>query len=213
MRNLIFLGPPGCGKGTQSVMLADKLGYKRVSTGELLREIAKQKSSFGEKINALLTNGELVSDEMVNALIDDFYSKLDASDNVILDGYPRNVEQAKALDVILQKYNTEVNEVFHFNVAEDVLVKRITGRYTCDNCGAIYNSFFYTTDVEGKCNKCDSEKFSRRSDDSEEVVVNRLRVFRASTAPLLDYYAKKLVLIDAQRPATQVFEQIVSLIK
>ena len=210
MGNLVFLGPPGCGKGTQAIMLADKLGYKRVSTGDLLRKIAKEQSPFGKNIHEILTNGNLVSDDMVNKLIDDFYNEIKVPYNVILDGYPRTIAQAKTLDIILEKYSTEVNQVFHFNVDEDVLVKRITGRYTCDNCGAIYNSFFCATKSKDKCDKCGSTKFNKRSDDSKEVVLNRLRIFKTSTEPLLDYYSKKLISIDAKQSAQQVFEQISS---
>lgn len=213
MGNLIFFGPPGCGKGTQAIMLVDKLGYKRISTGDLLRSIAKEDSALGREINTILSNGNLVNDDLVNKLIDDFYNKLELPYKAILDGYPRTIEQAKALDLILKKYNTEVNQVFHFNVVDDILVKRVTGRYTCDDCGAIYNSFFCATKSEYKCDKCGSSRLSKRSDDSEEVVINRLRVFRSATEPLLDYYNKKLISIDAEQSAEEVFEQIVTSVK
>lgn len=213
MRNLIFLGPPGCGKGTQSAIISTKLGYIKLSTGDLLREIAKNNTDLGQKIHKTLTKGNLVSDEMVNHMIDDFYHKVYAQDKVILDGYPRSVEQAKMLDIILNKHNAEVNEVFYFDVSDETLVKRITGRYTCNNCGTIYNSFFYATSVPGKCDECGSTSFNKRSDDSRDIVINRLKIFKKSTEPLLEYYANKLINIDAEETAEMVSEQIMQYIK
>ncbi len=208
MRNLIFLGPPGCGKGTQAKIISSKLGYTKLSTGDLLRIIAQQNTKLGNEVNQTLTRGDLVADEMVNQIIDDFYEKASVADKIVLDGYPRSVDQAKALDAILNKYNAEVNEVFYFNVSDDTLIKRIAGRYTCNNCGKIYNSFFCETRIPGKCDDCGSVSFNKRSDDSKEVVVNRLEVFKSSTEPLLEYYSSKLLNIDAEQSAELVSSNI-----
>ena len=209
MKNVIFLGPPGCGKGTQAALLSSELAYVKVSTGDLLREIAKQENEFGKKIKATLEQGVLVSNEMVNHLIDDFYKKNTNVEGVILDGYPRTVEQGKSLELILQHYKTKIDLVFYFNITEDVLIKRITGRYACVDCGAIYNSFFYNTKVMGKCDKCEGTDFTKRSDDSEKVVIDRLKIFNSQTALLLEYYGNKLVRIEATQPAELISKQII----
>ena len=208
MKNVIFLGPPGCGKGTQADRLISALGYIQVSTGNLLRNIAKQKDAFGEKIQRILSQGILVDDEIVNQLIDDFYEKIGSVQGVVLDGYPRSIKQAESLEVILKKCNSKIDAVFYFNIAEDILVKRIVGRYTCANCGAIYNKFFSNTKIPGQCDKCKSDKFNERSDDSEAVIVERLKVFNHTTAPLLDYYADKLIKLEADQSVDSLSTKI-----
>jgi adenylate kinase len=208
MRNVIFLGAPGCGKGTQSKIISSQIGCKKLSTGDLLREIVKENTALSKDIHNTLTKGNLVSDEMVNQMIDDFYRNIEANDCVVLDGYPRSIEQAKALDRILEKYDAKVDEVFYFEMPDENLVKRITGRYTCNNCGKIYNKFFYATSIEGVCDECGSNDFNKRSDDSEEVVINRLEIFKRSTEPLLEYYANKLININAEQTTQLVSEQI-----
>jgi len=207
-KNLIFLGPPGCGKGTQSTVLSLIPGYIKLSTGDLFRNIAKQGNELGEKIKSILAQGNLVNDDLVNKTIDDFYSKVPQNKIIVLDGYPRSVIQAEELDRILNKYKAEVNEVFYFDVSDEVLIKRITGRFTCKDCNRIYNKFFYTTKILGQCDQCGGKDFNRRDDDSREVLVNRLDVFRKTTRPLLEYYDKKLININADKSAHEVSEQI-----
>jgi adenylate kinase len=213
MKNIIFLGAPGCGKGTQASLICSSMNYATISTGNLLRDMAKQKNSLGEKIEALLSKGALVSDRIVNQLIEDFYKKALSEDGVILDGYPRNLDQAKSLDFILDKHQIKIDLVVYFELAEEVLLKRITGRYTCKDCGAIYNSYFSNTKISGECDKCGSHDFDKRSDDSEQVIIDRLKVFRNNTKPLLDYYADKLVTIDASQPSQNVSEEIIKKLK
>ena len=212
-KNVIFLGPPGCGKGTQADLLVRELGYIQVSTGNLLREIAKQESDLGKKIQSILTKGILVSDDLVNQLIDKFYNENGSVSGVILDGYPRSVSQAESLEGILNKHDFAVGAVFYFDLPEDVLLKRILGRYTCSECGAIYNSFFSNTTTAGECDKCHSVHFNRRTDDSKEVIEKRLKVYRESTAPLLEYYKNKLIKIDAEQSVSLVSKLIVDYLK
>ena len=208
MKNIIFLGAPGCGKGTQASMLSSKMSYIQVSTGDLLREIAKEKTDLGNKTAAILNSGALVSDDLVNQLIEDFYNKNSAAPGVILDGYPRTVEQAKTLELILNSHKCKIDAVFYFNVSEDILVKRITGRYTCANCGAIYNKFFYNTKVSGQCDKCGLKEFKTRGDDTPEIITERLKIFKHSTEALIEYYKDKLIKLDADKVAKDVSEQI-----
>ncbi len=208
MKNVIFLGPPGCGKGTQAALLTAKLDYVKVSTGDLLREIAKQDNELARKIHSILSQGALVSNEIVNQLIERFYAENKNTNGVILDGYPRSIEQAQSLELILKKNNNEVSKVFYFDIAEDTLVKRITGRYICNSCGAIYNSFFHNTKLPGNCDKCHSADFNKRSDDSKEVIVERLQVFKNLTTPLLEYYSNKLVRIDAEQSVKLISNQV-----
>ncbi|MGB4192180.1 MAG: nucleoside monophosphate kinase [Rickettsiales bacterium] len=210
-KNYLFLGAPGSGKGTQAAVLVKSKGCITVSTGNLLRSCVEQNNEIGKKVKATIAKGFLVSDEIVNALIDDFFLKnQDNNSSIILDGYPRSLEQAKALDVILSKYKTQIDKVLYFEVSEDTIIKRITGRYTCLGCGETYNEFFLSTKVPGICDKCGSKEFNKRDDDSKEVIVNRLKVFYESTAPLLEYYKDKLVKFNAEEKEDIISKAVIS---
>lgn len=198
-KNVVLLGPPGCGKGTQAALFAQRKKYIKVSTGDLLRKIATQENKLAKEVASILTQGALVPDKMVDELIERFYADNQDASGVILDGYPRSVKQAQSLENILQKYKTAVDLVLYFDLDEDVLVKRITGRYICNGCGAIYNKFFSNTMIKDKCDKCYSDDFNKRSDDSKEVIRERLKVYKNSTAPLLDYYKEKIIKINAEQ--------------
>jgi adenylate kinase len=213
MKNVVFIGPPGCGKGTQASALIEQYGYIKVSTGDLLRDIAKRNDTFGSKIKSLLERGILVSDEIVNDLISNFYRENKDKEGVIFDGYPRSISQAKSLDLMLNHYNAAIDVVFYFDIAEEFLVKRITGRYTCTNCGAIYNQFFSNTKVQGECDMCHSKSFNRRTDDTEVVIKERLKIYNESTAPLLEYYKDKITKIDAAQSVELVSKIIVDYLK
>lgn len=213
MKNVVFIGPPGCGKGTQASVLIEQYGYIKVSTGDLLRDIAKKNDDFGNKIRSLLERGVLVSDEIVNDLISHFYQQNEDKKGVIFDGYPRSISQAKSLDLMLNHYNTAIDVVFYFDIAEEILVKRITGRYTCTECGAIYNQFFSNTKIQGECDMCHSKSFNKRADDTEIIIKERLKVYNKSTAPLLEYYKDKITKIDAIQSVELVSKVIMDYLK
>jgi adenylate kinase len=200
MKNVIFLGPPGCGKGTQAAMLVSHFGYIKLSTGDLLRDVAKQDTAFAKEVKDIMAQGNLVSDDIVNRLIDDFYSKNTEIKGVILDGYPRNINQAKTLEETLNKYHQKIDKVFYFDLDETILVKRITGRYSCTDCGAIYNEYFHKTKIDGKCDNCQGVNFIKRSDDSEDIIIERLKIFRNFIEELLSYYEDKLIKLEADKP-------------
>jgi len=179
--NIILLGPPGAGKGTQAQRLVERHGMKQLSTGDMLRAAVKAGTPVGLKAKAVMEAGELVSDEIVSALIGD---ELGA----IFDGYPRTAPQAESLDAILTARGRALDHVIELGVDEDALVERITGRYTCGTCGKGYHDTFEKPAVEGTCDKCGGHTFKRRPDDNEETVRTRMAEYRAKTAPILPIY-------------------------
>jgi len=186
--NIILLGPPGAGKGTQSARLVDHYGMRQLSTGDMLRAAVKAQTPVGIKAKEVMDRGELVSDEIVSDLIDAELAVLPADTSVIFDGYPRTEAQAHSLDALLAKHNRNLDHVIELGVDEDALVERITGRYTCAQCGAGYHDTFQQPAVEGVCDKCGSTEFKRRPDDNEETVRTRMAEYRAKTAPILPIY-------------------------
>lgn len=194
--NIIFLGAPGSGKGTQAEILSNKLGIKTISTGEVLRKEVQKKSEAGILAKSFMNSGKLVPDELViniikNSLSEDGYKK-----GFILDGFPRNISQAEKLDEMLGFINKKIELVFNFEVEEEVLIKRILGRFLCKNCGAVYNRFFKLPKQDGICDQCSECNFESRSDDTEETINNRLKVYRESTEPLIEYYKKNNLLFS-----------------
>ncbi|MDN3645043.1 adenylate kinase [Pontixanthobacter aestiaquae] len=189
--NIILLGPPGAGKGTQSANLEAKHNMRQLSTGDMLRAAVKAQTAVGLEAKAVMERGDLVSDEIVSALIDDELAAMGADVGAIFDGYPRTAAQAAALDEILAKHGRSLDHVIELEVDEDALVDRITGRYTCANCGAGYHDRHAKPEVEGTCDKCGSTEFKRRPDDNEETVRNRMQEYRAKTAPILPIYAER----------------------
>ncbi|TNE56418.1 MAG: adenylate kinase [Sphingomonadales bacterium] len=186
--NIILLGPPGAGKGTQSARLVEDHGMRQLSTGDMLRAAVKAQTPVGIKAKAVMDAGELVSDEIVSELIDAELAALDAGTGAIFDGYPRTEAQAEILDGLLEKHNRTLDYVIELGVDEDALVDRITGRFSCANCGALYHDTANPPSVEGKCDECGSTEFKRRPDDNEETVRKRMAVYRAETAPILPGY-------------------------
>lgn len=186
--NIILLGPPGAGKGTQSARLVDHYGMRQLSTGDMLRAAVKAQTPVGIKAKEVMDRGELVSDEIVSDLIDAELAALDADTGVIFDGYPRTEAQAHSLDTLLAKHGRSLDHVIELGVDEDALVERITGRYTCAQCGAGYHDTFQQPAVAGVCDKCGSTEFKRRPDDNEETVRTRMAEYRAKTAPILPVY-------------------------
>jgi adenylate kinase len=186
--NIILLGPPGAGKGTQSAGLVERHGMRQLSTGDMLRAAVKAGTPVGLKAKAVMERGELVSDEIVSALIDDELASMGPETGAIFDGYPRTAAQAEALDAILARNGRTLDHVIELEVNEDALVDRITGRFSCANCGALYHDRANPPSETGKCDACGSTEFKRRPDDNEETVRTRMAEYRAKTAPILPGY-------------------------
>ena len=186
--NIILLGPPGAGKGTQSQRLVDQRGMRQLSTGDMLRAAVKAGTPVGLKAKAVMDRGELVSDEIVSELIDAELAAMSVDTGAIFDGYPRTEAQAEALDGILARNGRQLDHVIELTVDEDALVERITGRFTCCTCGEGYHDVFKQPAVAGVCDRCGSTEFKRRPDDNEETVRKRMQVYRAETAPILPGY-------------------------
>ncbi len=186
--NIILLGPPGAGKGTQSAGLVERHTMKQLSTGDMLRDAVKAQTEVGKKAKAIMDRGDLVSDEIVSQLIDDNLASLDRDTGAIFDGYPRTAAQAEQLDGILAKHGRKLDHVIELGVDEDELVERITGRFSCAKCGALYHETANPPSTQGVCDNCGSTEFKRRPDDNEETVRKRMSLYRAETAPILPGY-------------------------
>jgi adenylate kinase len=186
--NIILLGPPGAGKGTQAQRLVANRGMVQLSTGDMLRAAVKAGTPVGLQAKAVMDAGELVSDAIVSALIGERLDQAEAEGGAIFDGYPRTEAQAEALDVLLAERGKSLDHVIELAVDEDALVERITGRFTCASCGTGYHDGFKPTRVEGVCDVCGSNEFKRRPDDNAETVRTRMAEYRAKTAPILPIY-------------------------
>ena len=186
--DIILLGPPGAGKGTQAQRLVEHHGMLQLSTGDMLRETRKADTELGHKVADIMDSGGLVSDEIVSAMIDAKLSDMGPEVGAIFDGYPRTAAQADQLDEILAKHGRQLDHVIELEVDEDALVERITGRFTCAECGEGYHDVFKQPKQEGVCDKCGSTEFKRRPDDNEETVRTRMQEYRGKTAPILPGY-------------------------
>jgi len=212
--NLVLLGPPGGGKGTQAKRLQDKYGLVQLSTGDMLRAAVTSGSDVGKKAKAVMDAGQLVSDEIVIAIIDERLDQPDVAKGAIFDGFPRTVAQAEALDAMMARKGKKLDFAIEIRVPDDYIVERITGRYTCGKCGAGYHDKFQQPKVAGTCDSCGGTEFVRRPDDNVDTVTKRLEAYHAQTAPLLPYYDKKgaLKLVDGTMDIADVTKALEALL-
>lgn len=208
--NIILLGPPGAGKGTQASRLEDEHGMVQLSTGDMLRAAVKAGTPIGVQAKAVMDAGELVSDEIVSGLIGERLDELGGDVSVIFDGYPRTAAQADALDAILDARGRKLDHVIELQVEEDALVDRITGRFSCGKCGAGYHDRYKLPKVADTCDVCGSHEFKRRPDDNEETVRTRMAEYRAKTAPILPIYEARGIVthVDGMAPIDEVNDAI-----
>lgn len=206
---LILLGPPGAGKGTQAANIVDKYNVPHISTGDIFRKNIKEGTALGVEAKAYMDRGELVPDSLVIAIVADRLREEDCQAGFLLDGFPRTVAQAEALDEVLTNMNCSLNHVVNIQVDPALLVERAVGRRICKDCGATYHINFNPSKVEGVCDKCSGELY-QRSDDNEETVSNRVRVYVEETSPLVNYYSEKgiIVNLDGEKSIEAVFEDI-----
>ena len=211
---IVLLGAPGSGKGTQSKLLVEKYKIPQMSTGDLLRAEVAAGTDLGKKAKAAMDAGQLVSDEVVLGMIQSRLSKPDAKGGFILDGFPRNIPQAQSLDAMLARLGQPLQLALLVDVDNDVLLKRLTGRRTCGSCGAIYNIYFSPSKTPGKCDKCGSE-LQHRSDDNEQTVANRLKVYEQQTAPLVSYYKAqgKLRTVKGVGGINDIFKNVTDIVE
>jgi len=195
--NLIMLGPPGAGKGTQAAMLAERLGIPHVASGDLFREALQAETELGLMAKSYMDRGELVPDEVTIAMIRERLLKPDCGKGIILDGFPRTIEQAEALKELLAEQGKMIDAALFIDASEDELVRRLSSRWTCRNCQAIYNLISNPPKEEGKCDVCGGE-LCQRSDDAPQTVRNRIRIYWEQTSPLTNYYRDEGLLITIE---------------
>ncbi|MCB2014330.1 MAG: adenylate kinase [Sphingobium sp.] len=208
--NIILLGPPGAGKGTQAARLVENRGMVQLSTGDMLRAAVKAGTPVGLQAKAVMESGGLVSDEIVSGIIGEALDALKSDTGVIFDGYPRTEAQAHSLDELLASRHRKLHHVIELEVNEDALVERITGRFTCATCGEGYHDTFKQPKANGVCDKCGGKEFKRRADDNEETVRTRMAEYRAKTAPILPIYEARGIVsrVDGMADMGDVTEAI-----
>lgn len=208
---IIFLGAPGAGKGTQAVMLADKLNLVQVASGDLFRQALRDETELGLKAKAYMDKGQLVPDEITIQMVLERLSAPDCTSGAILDGFPRNLQQAEALDKVLEKQSKKIDKVVYIAVPEKELLKRLSGRWICRNCQTPYHEVDSPPKVAGKCDRCGGELY-QRADDNVETIKKRLEVYFAETSPLIDYYTGtgKLLEINGVGDPAKVNDRIMA---
>ena len=208
---LVFLGPPGAGKGTQAKLLSQRMGFLHLSTGDLLREAVKNQTPLGKKAKEYMDRGELVPDGLIVQLIEETMPK---DGNVILDGFPRTVNQALALEEMLKVKGEKISKVLFFDVPDEVIIDRLSGRRVCSKCGAVYHVKYNPPKIEGVCDLCGGT-LVQRDDDKEEVVKKRLEVYRKQTQPLIEFYQDRGIIyrLDAEKGVEELFEEVKGLVR
>jgi adenylate kinase len=211
---LILLGPPGAGKGTQAHRLIEKYGIPQLSTGDMLRAAVAAETEVGLKAKAAMASGGLVSDEIVNAIIAERIDQPDCANGFILDGYPRTLQQADSTQDMLKQKGMELDHVIEMRVDDEILVHRVSGRFTCGNCGAVYHDTDKKPKVEGVCDTCGHSNFKRRADDNADTMRVRLRAYYRETSPLVGYYHCKGILsfVDGMKAIDDVTEDISAIV-
>lgn len=211
---LIMLGAPGSGKGTQAQRLSELFGVPQISTGDLFREAVKNQTPLGREAKSYMDQGKLVPDEVVVGMVEERLKESDARSGFILDGFPRTLAQADALDQLLNKDGTKIDKVIEIQVDDEEVIKRLSGRRTCSSCNAMYHIEFNPPKEQGICDRCGG-KLYQRDDDREDVIRSRLKVYHSQTSPLVDYYQKKgiMVKVNGVGDINRVFENIVKTIK
>ena len=206
--NIILFGPPGAGKGTQADILVQFYELHKVSTGDLLRDEIKNNTDLGNKIKFLIDRGELVSDDIINNLITNILSNKKFYNRLIFDGYPRNLNQAKKLDLFLKEYKQKISSVFSLEVNRESIIKRVIGRQICSNCGLIFNKYYKPAISEN--HTCDPEYLNKRSDDNESTIINRFETWSDKTLPILNYYKQQNLLhqINGMDEINEIFVKI-----
>jgi adenylate kinase len=208
---IILLGAPGSGKGTQAQKLVAQFDIPQVSTGDLLREAVAKGTDLGKRAKAAMDAGELVSDDIVLGMIRERLGRPDATAGFILDGFPRNIAQAQALDGVLEELGAPLDAAVLMDVDFDVLLKRLTGRRTCEGCGKVFNVYFFPPKKDSVCDACGG-KLAQRADDNEETISQRLKVYEAQTSPLVEFYEgrDKLKVVPAEGEIDAVYERLVA---
>jgi adenylate kinase len=208
--NLILMGPPGAGKGTQAQRIQESRGLVQLSTGDMLRAAVSAGTGVGQMAEDIMERGELVPDDIVVAIIADRIDQPDCAQGFILDGFPRTTAQAEALDSMLEQKGLRLDRVIEMEIVDDALIERLTGRFSCAQCGAGYHDSFKRPKVDGVCDQCGTREFTRRSDDNRETVASRLEAYHALTAPLLPYYRTRGILetVDGMAEIDEVARQI-----
>lgn len=208
--NIILLGPPGAGKGTQASRLEDERGMVQLSTGDILRAAVKEGTEVGKMADEIMKAGKFFPDELMAQILGEHMDKLGAETGIIFDGYPRTARQAELLDELMGARSRKLDYVIELVVDEDALVERITGRFTCATCGEGYHDKFKLPEVLGKCDQCGGTEFKRRPDDNEETVRTRMAEYRAKTAPILPIYEERGLVkrVDGMADIAEVTEAI-----
>jgi len=187
--NLILLGPPGAGKGTQAQFIVKKYNYFQLSSGDLLRDEIKKNTTLGKRIVKIMPQGELITDEIVNLLLKKVITKPENKNRIIFDGYPRNIFQAENLDQVLKEDNQVIGTVIFLNVSREIIKKRIIGRITCEKCNVILNEFFNQNEID--LHQCGKKYLKKRDDDNQQTIITRYNTYMEKTKPLLDFYSSK----------------------